>query len=245
MNAKPSRDAEPFLPETPAERADLDALRHAASECQGCGLDENATVFIASRPRLSPGGSEPNRASCERCIASRSCLGASPPARSKAQLTRSRWLMSLVAGPHQTPVRPSKPTPSRNPHDHPRPVGRQAAHPRGAERGRDARVPSMAAGRAADPGTGRGRRAGRHGLTALLGSSFRVTKQRGVPMPLPDLETIGTPSAARELGDEPPERADTQLLATIHPSAVLRAEDRDQTYAGFLDDLKTAASVLH
>ncbi|NVI89565.1 hypothetical protein HUX53_20350 [Actinomadura sp. BRA 177] len=80
---------------------------------------------------------------------------------------------------------------------------------------------------------------------ALLGSSFRVTKQRGVLMPLPDLETIGTPSAARELGDEPPERADTQLLATIHPSAVLRAEDRDQTYAGFLDDLKTAASVLH
>ena len=80
---------------------------------------------------------------------------------------------------------------------------------------------------------------------ALLGSSFRVTKQRGRLFPLPDLETIGTPAAARELGEEPPDRADAQLLATIHPSAVLRAEDREQMYAGLLDDLKIAASALH
>ncbi|GGV32484.1 hypothetical protein GCM10010182_65310 [Actinomadura cremea] len=76
---------------------------------------------------------------------------------------------------------------------------------------------------------------------ALLGSSFRVTERRGRLMPLPDLETLGTPAAARGLGDGP---ADAGLLATIHPSAVLRAEDRDAVYAGLLDDLKIVAAAL-
>jgi uracil-DNA glycosylase len=55
---------------------------------------------------------------------------------------------------------------------------------------------------------------------ALLGRAFRVTKQRGAPVPL----------------------GETALaVATIHPSAVLRAPDRDAAYAGFLADLKVAA----
>jgi uracil-DNA glycosylase len=57
----------------------------------------------------------------------------------------------------------------------------------------------------------------------LLGRQFRVTKQRG--------EVIESPYAAR-------------VLATIHPSAILRAEDRDAMYAGFLADLQKVAELL-
>ena len=59
---------------------------------------------------------------------------------------------------------------------------------------------------------------------ALLGHDFRVTRQHG--------EVLQS-----ELGS---------TLATIHPSAVLRAPDdvRDETYAGLVADLKVAASWL-
>lgn len=78
---------------------------------------------------------------------------------------------------------------------------------------------------------------------ALFGS-LRVTRQRGRLLPLPRLARIGTPAAGREIGDAPPERAGARSVATIHPSAVLRAEDRDAMYEGLVDDLKVAASAL-
>ncbi|MEU3449362.1 UdgX family uracil-DNA binding protein [Streptomyces thermolilacinus] len=59
---------------------------------------------------------------------------------------------------------------------------------------------------------------------ALLGSRFRVTEQRGVLLPY------------QERGE--------CLVATIHPSAVLRADDRDAMYEGLVADLKVAARVL-
>jgi uracil-DNA glycosylase family protein len=58
---------------------------------------------------------------------------------------------------------------------------------------------------------------------ALLGRQFRVTKQRG--------ELIDSPLAE-------------YVLATIHPSAILRAEDRDREYAGFVADLEKIAELL-
>jgi uracil-DNA glycosylase family protein len=58
---------------------------------------------------------------------------------------------------------------------------------------------------------------------ALLGRSFRVTRQHG--------EVV-----ASELGP---------TLATIHPSAVLRApDDRDEMYAGLVSDLRAAGEWL-
>ncbi|MGP3914199.1 UdgX family uracil-DNA binding protein [Nonomuraea sp. 10N515B] len=54
---------------------------------------------------------------------------------------------------------------------------------------------------------------------ALLGRTFRVTQHRGEPVPL----------------------GNALAVATIHPSAVLRAPDRDAAYAGFLSDLQAAA----
>ncbi|MFF4528537.1 UdgX family uracil-DNA binding protein [Streptomyces sp. NPDC001407] len=67
---------------------------------------------------------------------------------------------------------------------------------------------------------------------ALLGSSFRVTQQRGVAQPLPSLD-----------GSEEDEGV---LVATIHPSAVLRADDasRAEMYGGLVTDLKLAGRLL-
>ena len=57
----------------------------------------------------------------------------------------------------------------------------------------------------------------------LLGSSYRVTKQRGQRLELDD----GTPA-----------------VGTVHPSSVLRTEDRESAYAAFVSDLEVVASVV-
>ena len=59
----------------------------------------------------------------------------------------------------------------------------------------------------------------------VYGASFRVTQQRGQ---LFDWPQPGGPRA----------------LATIHPSAVLRADDRDAALAGLVSDLRVAAATL-
>jgi DNA polymerase len=60
---------------------------------------------------------------------------------------------------------------------------------------------------------------------ALLGRDFRVTRQRGQPV-----DTELAPHA----------------LATIHPSAILRADgaDRDAEFEAFVGDLRVAANLL-
>ena len=58
---------------------------------------------------------------------------------------------------------------------------------------------------------------------ALLGRTFRVTKQRGTPINSPLAEVV---------------------VATIHPSAVLRARDRDAEYADFVSDLEQVVALL-
>ncbi|MEU4687948.1 UdgX family uracil-DNA binding protein [Actinoplanes sp. NPDC023714] len=68
---------------------------------------------------------------------------------------------------------------------------------------------------------------------ALLGPSFRVTRSRGRLMPWP--------ASAEHPEDFPV--AEIQVLATIHPSAVLRADSREIAYRGLVDDLKVAATA--
>jgi uracil-DNA glycosylase family protein len=68
---------------------------------------------------------------------------------------------------------------------------------------------------------------------ALFGSSFRVTRQRGTPV------AWCAPGPAGQAG------RDVTVVPTIHPSAVLRADDRDAAYAGLVSDLRAAASALH
>jgi len=63
----------------------------------------------------------------------------------------------------------------------------------------------------------------------MLGASFRVTRQRGETFPFPpSTATAGPP----------------WIMATIHPSAVLRADDTEQAYAGLVADLRIAADLL-
>ncbi|MFI0777740.1 UdgX family uracil-DNA binding protein [Streptomyces sp. NPDC021212] len=60
---------------------------------------------------------------------------------------------------------------------------------------------------------------------ALLGPSFRVTEQRGTLLTCPALD-------------------DREMVATIHPSAVLRADDREAVHRGLVSDLLIVAEAL-
>ncbi|HXR71375.1 UdgX family uracil-DNA binding protein [Actinocrinis sp.] len=62
---------------------------------------------------------------------------------------------------------------------------------------------------------------------ALFGPKFRVGASRGVPV---DWQADDGPK--------------TTTVATVHPSAVLRAPDRDAAYAGLLADLRTCAGLV-
>jgi uracil-DNA glycosylase len=59
---------------------------------------------------------------------------------------------------------------------------------------------------------------------SLLGTGFKVTQERGKVIDLPDH----------------PARA----VATVHPSAVLRSNDREAAYQDLVKDLKAAASAM-
>lgn len=61
---------------------------------------------------------------------------------------------------------------------------------------------------------------------SLLGSGFRLTQHRGSVL---DAELDGLRFS---------------VLATIHPSAVLRAPDRDEALAGLVTDLRAAAAFV-
>ncbi|MFG2107960.1 UdgX family uracil-DNA binding protein [Micromonospora chersina] len=81
---------------------------------------------------------------------------------------------------------------------------------------------------------------------ALLGPTFRVTKQRGELLPWPaaaqhpeDFAHVPVDNTGK-VADAPAAR----LLATIHPSAVLRADNQDVAYDGLVKDLKVAARAL-
>ncbi|WBB81818.1 UdgX family uracil-DNA binding protein [Micromonospora sp. WMMD882] len=81
---------------------------------------------------------------------------------------------------------------------------------------------------------------------ALLGPGFRVTRQRGELLPWPaaaqrpeDFTRVPIDSAGR-VADAPPAR----LLATIHPSAVLRADNQEIAYQGLVADLTVASRAL-
>jgi DNA polymerase len=71
---------------------------------------------------------------------------------------------------------------------------------------------------------------------ALLGPSFRVTRSRGQLMPWPE--------AAYRPEDFAQPGGSAQVTATLHPSAILRADDREGAYAGFVDDLRVVVRAL-
>ena len=58
---------------------------------------------------------------------------------------------------------------------------------------------------------------------SLLGKSFKVTQERGKPLDSELAEVV---------------------VATIHPSAVLRAENREETFGGLVQDLRVVARTF-
>jgi DNA polymerase len=70
---------------------------------------------------------------------------------------------------------------------------------------------------------------------ALLGPDFRVTRSRGQLFPWP---------ASAEEPAEFPDHHGAFLVATIHPSAVLRADNREVAYAALVDDLRVVKREL-
>jgi uracil-DNA glycosylase len=60
---------------------------------------------------------------------------------------------------------------------------------------------------------------------SLLGQDFRVTQDRGTLLTLPGRDGV-------------------HVMATVHPSSVLRAQNREEAYQGLLADLTAAANAL-
>lgn len=65
---------------------------------------------------------------------------------------------------------------------------------------------------------------------SVLGASFRVSKDRGKVLELPPDSEIGSLAGA--------------VVATVHPSSVLRSNDREQAYRELLADVRAAAAAL-
>jgi DNA polymerase len=66
---------------------------------------------------------------------------------------------------------------------------------------------------------------------AVYGPGFKVGEQRG--------RLLDWPTSSYAVRREP-----EWVLATVHPSAVLRARERDEMYAAFVADLRVAAEAI-
>jgi uracil-DNA glycosylase len=202
--------AAPFLP----KHRDLKSLQHAARECKGCPLYENATqtVFGAGRVTASlvlvgeqPGEREdiegapfvgPAGLLLDRCLAD-------------AGIDRREVYLTNA-------VKHFKWEPRGRRRIHKKPNAREiaACHP-----WLDAELEEIQPEMIVCLGA--------TAAQALLGRTFRVTHDRGKPL---------FPSGL------PP------VLATVHPSSILRAPDhhsREQARRDFVHDLRAAAAFLH
>ncbi|MGK5641662.1 UdgX family uracil-DNA binding protein [Streptomyces sp. URMC 126] len=209
-------DASPWVP----AGADLDALRTAAAGCHGCPLhrDASRTVFGAgdTSARLLLVGEQPGDQEDRK----------GHPFVGPAGGVLDRALAEAGIDPGETYV--------TNAVKHfkfePAARGKRRIHKAPTLREISACSPWLAEELrlvAPEVVVALGATAGK----SLLGSGFRVTRDRGVPLPLP-----------------PPAGGDGEgvLVATIHPSAVLRADDagRAELYGGLVADLRVAGRLL-
>jgi uracil-DNA glycosylase len=213
--------AERFVPEP----ADLDQLRSAAPACRGCDLYRHATqvVFSSGPPDASvvmigeqPGDVEDRRGQ---------------PFVGPAGAVLSRAMEEVGISPDHTyltnAVKHFKFHPDsrgkRRIHDKPGRVEIVACRPWLTAEFRVLQPRVVVA-------------LGATAAQALAGSAFRVTKSRG--------QLLDWPEVAQHPEDFPVLDPPARFLATIHPSAVLRSDDRDAAYAGFAADLAVVAKAL-
>ena len=206
-------DATPFLPRD----GDLAAYRRAAADCHGCPLYENATQTVFGRGDASarvvlvgeqPGDQEDRQGEPFVGPAGRLLDKALTEAgidRGSAYVTNAVKHFKFTVVPERGKRRIHK-APSLREMSACRPwlhAELDLIHPEVV----------VALGATA--------------AKALLGGSFRVSKDRGSLLPLPDTDEEG------------------YVVATVHPSAILRADDREAAYAGLVSDLKVAARALN
>ncbi|MCF6524700.1 UdgX family uracil-DNA binding protein [Streptomyces sp. JJ36] len=202
-------DAGPFVP----PGADLAALREAAAGCRGCPLHEHATQTVFGTgdadARVVLVGEQPGDQEDRR----------GQPFVGPAGRVLMQALDEAGIDPTDTYVTNAV---KHFKYVHVAGRGKRRIHRAPSLREMTACAPWLNAELAvADPEVlvALGATAGK----ALLGPSYRVTRQRGTLLERPD---------------SPP------VLGTLHPSAVLRADDREETYAGLVADLRVAADVL-
>jgi uracil-DNA glycosylase len=213
--------AERFVPEP----ADLGTLREAAHACRGCDLYRHATqvVFSSGPPDASVVmiGEQPGDVEDRRGL----------PFVGPAGAVLSRAMDEVGISPDHTyltnAVKHFKFHPDsrgkRRIHDKPGRAEIVACRPWLTAEFRVLRPRIVVA-------------LGATAAQALAGSAFRVTKSRG--------QLLGWPEVAQHPEDFAVQDPPARFLATIHPSAVLRADDRDAAYAGFAADLAVVAEVL-
>ena len=209
--------------------ADLDGLRRAAAECKGCQLWENATQTVFSRGAVSarvvlvgeqPGDVEDRRGEPFVGPAGKLLDRAIDEAGLDPALT---YTTNAVKHFKFTPAAGGK----RRIHATP------DAHEVGACRPWLVAELSLLKPEVVVA-------LGATAAKSLFGPSFRVTKSRGVLLPWP--AAASDPEAFPHDEDGAP--ASAFALATIHPSAVLRADDRETAFAGLVSDLKVIVGSL-
>ncbi|HVV23237.1 MAG TPA: UdgX family uracil-DNA binding protein [Pseudonocardiaceae bacterium] len=198
-----------FLPET----GGLDALRAAAATCQGCDLYRNATQTVFGEGRASAKvvmiGEQPGD---REDRAGEPFVGPAGRLLDKAlaEAGIDRKAVYLTNAVKHFSFRPAERGKRRI---HQRPRSGQIAACRPWLAGELAAVrPKLVVC------------LGATAVQAVAGPRFRLTEHRGELMPRPD-------SVADDLPGE------WSFLVTVHPSAVLRAPDRDQAYHDLVADL--------
>ncbi|MGW5245709.1 UdgX family uracil-DNA binding protein [Streptomyces sp. NPDC004129] len=205
-------DATPFLPDD----GELAAYRRAAADCRGCPLYANATQTVFGSGDTSarvllvgeqPGDQEDRQG--EPFVGPAGHL--LDRALAEAGIDRGTAYVTNAVKHFKFTVVPER--------------GKRRIHKAPSLRELSACKPWLRAELdlvRPEVGVALGATAGK----ALLGSSFRVTKDRGSLLLMPG--------------------ADEQyVVATVHPSAILRADDREAAYAGLVSDLKVAARALN
>ncbi len=225
-------DATPYLP----ERGGLPAHRAAARDCRGCPLYRDATQTVfgqgAASARLMMVGEQPgDREDREgepfvgpagRLL--RKALDEAGLAEEKPYVTNAVKHFKF------TPVRRASGAEQRI-HKPPTLREMSACRPWLAAELRLVRPEAVVA---------LGATAGR----ALLGSSFRVGPVRGTVLPLPAPDALGAPAPEGAADEGSGARHAGRLVPTVHPSSVLRADDREAAYDALVADLRVAAGLL-
>jgi len=214
--------AEPFVPAA----ADLDGLAAAARGCRGCELFENATqtVFGAGTAgaRVMLVGQQPGDVEDRDGVPFVGPAGRLlDRALAEAGIDRSAAYVTNAVKHFRF-----KSTAGSQRRIHEKPAAR---HVTACEPWLSAELEAVAPAVVVALGA--------TAAQALFGSAFRVTRQRGELLDWP-------PVTGPYVGSTVPVEA---ALATIHPSAVLRArtpDERETAYAGMVTDLTVAARAL-